>query len=89
MAINVRLTNAQALQILELIGRTEVADKRTLAELRVNGHHLGTLRRAAYRLAVPLATGEGGQMPRRLFAAERMTWDDDDVEVIPPKRRKR
>ena len=36
-----------------------------------------------------LATGEGGQMPRRLFAAERMTWDDDDVEVIPPKRRKR
>ena len=89
MAITVRLTNPQALQLLELIGRTECADRRTLEALRVNGHHLGTMRRAAYRLAIPLATGEAGPLTRRLFALERMTLDGDEVEVIPPKRRRK
>lgn len=101
MAIEIRLTTAQSLQLLELIGRLECADKRTLGALRMNGHHLGTLRRACYEIASGVVRGEGGdarsfQAIRRLsmaaaerIAADRMTWDANEVEVSPPKRKRR
>lgn len=96
MAIHVRLTEAQALQILELIGRVELADRRTLESLRVNGHHLGTLERAGYEIASAVSRGDGGRERSRraiirlsMGAADRMTLDADDVEVIPPRKRKK
>lgn len=54
MAIDVRLTNAQALKVCELVGRVEVADYKTKAALGVNGIDERTLRNAATRMMVEL-----------------------------------
>ena len=47
---DVRLTNAQALKVCELIGKVEQADFNLLARLGLDGTDLGTLRRAALRI---------------------------------------
>ena len=49
---DVRLTNAQALKVCELIGKVEQADFNLLARLGLDGTDLGTLRRAALRIMV-------------------------------------
>ena len=54
MAIDVRLTNAQAFRLCEVVGRLEHADFRTLAALHLDGTDLRTLRNAAVRILVPL-----------------------------------
>ncbi len=54
MAIDVRLTNAQATRLCELIARVETADFRTQSVLHVDGVDLRTLRNAAVRIMIPL-----------------------------------
>lgn len=54
MAIDVRLTNAQATRLCELIARVETADFRTQSVLHVDGVDLRTLRNAAVRILIPL-----------------------------------
>ena len=54
MAIDVRLTNAQALRVCELIGKVEAADFRTLEKLGLDGNDIRPLRNAAARILVAL-----------------------------------
>lgn len=54
MAIDVRLTNAQATRLCELIARVEAADFRTQHAVHVDGVDLRTLRNAAVRIMIPL-----------------------------------
>ena len=54
MAIDVRLTNAQAVRLCELVARVEAADFRTQHAVHVDGVDLRTLRNAAVRIMIPL-----------------------------------
>ena len=54
MAVDVRLTNAQALRLCELVGKVEGADYATLEKLGLDGIDLRTLRNAAVRMLVSL-----------------------------------
>jgi hypothetical protein len=70
MAVEVRLTNAQAIRLCELIGRVEASAFVIHEALHVDGTDLRTLRNAAVRIMVGLAEqipGTSDDTTRALF----------------------
>ena len=59
MAVEVSLTNAQAVRVCALIGKVSVADFQVMNHLEVTGHDLRVLRNAAVRIAVTFIEDQG------------------------------